>query len=146
MRPSETELLLDIAAQVARRSTCSRLSVGAVLARDGRILSTGRNGAPAGMPHCDHSYDSHSSCVSSVHAEANALVFAARYGASSADASMFLTHAPCIGCAGLIINSGVTSVVFSNHYRDTQGVARLESAGVPVWTFSAGQRVRHVPG
>lgn len=129
-RPTETELLLDIAAQVARRSTCSRLAVGAVLARDGRILSTGRNGAPSGLPHCDHTLDSHSPCTTSVHAEVNAIAFAARHGASSDGATLYLTHAPCVACAGIIINSGVASVVYSQPYRDDSGCNRLALGGV----------------
>lgn len=141
-RPTETELLLDIAAQVARRSTCSRLQVGAVLARDGRILSTGRNGAPSKLTHCDHTYDSHSPCTQSVHAEVNAVAFAARHGVASDGASLYLTHAPCAACAGVIINSGVESVVYAKHYRSTEGINRLEDAGIPC---SIGPSLRVLP-
>lgn len=142
MRPTETELLLDIAAQVARRSTCSRLQVGAVLARDGRILSTGRNGAASGEVHCDHSYDQNRPCAQSIHAEANAIIFAARHGVCSEGATLYLTHAPCLACAGLIINGGISEVVFLRHYRSTEGIERLGDAGIPC---SIGPSLRVLP-
>lgn len=129
-RPSEVELLLRMAALVALRSTCSRLHVGAVLARDARVLSTGRNGAPAGMPHCRH--DDDRPCVVSVHAEANALAFAARHGVATAGAHLYLTHAPCRACAGLLVNAGVAAVTYAQPFRSRDGVDLLAAAGVHV--------------
>lgn len=114
----------------ARRATCSRLSVGAVLARDGRILTTAYNGPPAGQPHCLHEDDE--PCTQSVHAEANALLWAARHGVSALGATLYVTHAPCLGCSGLIINSGIEKVVYAQPYRSTDGVARLLDAGLKV--------------
>jgi len=80
-RPSIDEAMLDTPAVWARRSTCSRLAVGAVLARDNRVLSTGYNGAPASLPHCSH--DDDQPRLITVHAEANALLFAGRHDAST---------------------------------------------------------------
>jgi dCMP deaminase len=131
-RPSEDEYLLAVARVVATRSTCSRLQVGAVLARDGRILSTGRNGAPSGLPHCSHPLGSDTPCSLSCHAEANALVFAARHGVATEGAHMLLTHAPCLPCSLLLINGGVRRVAFGERYRDYAGVQQLRAAGIEV--------------
>jgi dCMP deaminase len=117
----------------AQRSTCSRLQVGAVLSRSGRILSTGYNGAPSGEPHCDHTFDHNSPCLTSVHAEVNALVFAARHGVSTEGSSFYVTHAPCYACAGLLINAGVDTVYFRHHYRSKAGLDRLVDAEIAVW-------------
>lgn len=123
-------MLLDVANVVAGRSTCSRLHVGAVLARDGRILSTGYNGAPTGAEHCAHVDDQ--PCATSVHAEANALVFAARHGVATDGAQLYATHAPCAGCAGLIVNAGIRAVVYAQPYRSAAGLDRLRAAGIHV--------------
>jgi dCMP deaminase len=131
-RPSQADMLLAVAATVATRATCSRLAVGAVLARDGRILSTGYNGAPAGRPHCQHLDDQ--PCTVAVHAEANALVFAARHGVATLDATLYATHAPCQACAGLIINAGISAVVYAHPFRSAAGLNLLRSAGIHVTT------------
>lgn len=147
MRPSMHETLRDIAQLMARRSTCSRAQVGAVIARDGRIISTGYNGAPAGLPHCDHTCECDASegynfgqhrdfcptvqpCTISVHAEANAIAFAAREGLATRGATMFTTLSPCVPCAQLIINAGIVKVLFAEWYRNNAGVRLLEDAGV----------------
>lgn len=129
-RPTEDEVLLDVAEAIARRGTCARLQVGAVLARDGRVLATGRNGAPSGLPHCEH--NTHEPCTESVHAEANAVAFAARTGGGAYGATLYLTHAPCLACSGLLINAGIARVVYRRPYRLRDGVKRLEAAGVQV--------------
>lgn len=130
-RPSEGEWLLRMAEVTAQRSTCSRLQVGAVLVRSGRLLSTGYNGAPVGEAHCHHTDDQ--PCTRSVHAEVNALVFAARHGVSTEGASFYVTHAPCYACAGLLINAGVEAVYFRDHYRSKTGLDRLVDAEIVVW-------------
>lgn len=129
-RPSLDATLLAAAYVWARRSTCSRLQVGAVLARDGRTLSTGYNGAPSGLEHCEHLDDE--PCTVSVHAEANALIFAGRHGVSTEGATLYLTHAPCLGCAGLIVNAGVVEVVYAEPYRSVAGERALLAAGLDV--------------
>lgn len=129
-RPDEDVILLDVAEVLASRGTCSRLRVGAVLSRAGRILSTGRNGAPAGLEHCTHLDDE--PCQVAVHAEANAIAFAARTGGGAEGATLYLTHAPCDGCSGLLVNAGIARVVYRWPYRLTSGVDRLQAAGVEV--------------
>lgn len=156
-RVSRDEMLMDIAQIVAARSTCSRLLVGAVIARQGRVLSTGYNGAPSHMPHCDHTCtcpkvgasgrtiirlgnapDHHEigcpdgPCNNTIHAEANAIVFAAKYGMATDNAELYVTHAPCLICARLIINAGIMGVMYSVDYRDMSGHDLLVAACVPI--------------
>lgn len=133
-RISRDELLGNIAKLVAKRSTCQRASVGAVLARDGRIISMGYNGAPAGLPHCDHPADGEP-CTRTVHAEANAIAFAAKNGVSTDGTTMYCTYSPCIDCAKLMINAGVARVVFWELYRDDTPLLLLEDAGVQVEAY-----------
>lgn len=132
-RRSTESILMDVAQLISKRSTCSRLQVGAVLARDGRIISTGYNGAPSGMPHCGHTSDF--TCTISVHAEVNAIAYAARNGVATNDATLFTTHSPCRACAQLIINAGITTVYYDAGYRDPSGIELLSTAGVDVFTY-----------
>lgn len=128
---SRDELLMSVARQFALQATCSRLHVGAVASKEGRILSTGYNGAPAGMPHCAHHFED-KSCIESVHAEANAIAFAARHGVTLSGATLHTTHSPCMTCAHLLVNSGFVRVVYQVAYRDTSPLAMLARAGVEV--------------
>lgn len=114
----------------SRRGTCSRLQVGAVLARDDRIISIGYNGAPSRQVHCLHIDDS--ACIVSSHAEENVLHFAARHGLPTLGASMYVTHAPCYACSRGIVNSGIAEVFYGERYRDSRGLDLLLSAGVKV--------------
>jgi dCMP deaminase len=132
-RPTRDEMLMDMAQVVAARGTCSRLRVGAIIARDGRALSMGYNGAPAGMKHCNHTMDeSGIGCTRVVHAEANAIVWAARHGVATDGAELFTTHMPCLVCANLIINAGIIRVVYSVDYRDRAGYHLLIEVGMEV--------------
>lgn len=133
-RPSRDETLMEVAHVFAKRSTCSRAQVGAVIAVDGRILSTGYNGAPAGLPHCDHSFDpaDASGCTTAVHAEANAIGFAAKYGMRTEGATLYTSLTPCLACAQLIINSGIVRVVANGSYRDPSGLHLLIRAHIMV--------------
>ncbi len=119
MRPSWDEYFIKIAIAVAERSTCNRAHVGAVLVKDKRILTTGFNGSPSGLPHCDEVghllIEDH--CVRTIHAETNAIIQAALHGVSTKDATCYVTHFPCINCAKTLINAGVTRVVYLNNYR-----------------------------
>ena len=119
-RPSWDEYFMDIAFTVAQRSTCDRAHVGAVLVRDRRILSTGYNGAPAGLPHCDEVghllIDGH--CVRTLHAEQNAIIQAALHGVGTQNAGAYVTHQPCLTCAKMLINAGVRRVVYAGNYPD----------------------------
>lgn len=134
-RISRDELLGNIAKLVAKRSTCQRASVGAVLARDGRIISMGYNGAPAGVRHCEHSADDTEPCLRTVHAEANAIAFAAKNGVETDGAELYCTHSPCNDCAKLIINAGIARVVYWERYRDPAPINLLHTVGVVVEQF-----------
>lgn len=127
-------MLMRMALTVAERGTCSRLSVGAVLSRDGRIIAMGYNGAPSGVEHCNHSLNEpqHEACLTAVHAEANAIAFAAKHGVATEDSHLHVTHMPCLKCAQLVINAGVAKVTYLHEYRDPSGIVLLESAGVEV--------------
>jgi len=131
-RPSWDEYFLQIAFTVAQRSTCDRAHVGCVLVRDRRILTTGYNGAPAGLPHCDDVghllVDGH--CVRTLHAEQNALIQAALHGVGTEEATAYVTHQPCLTCAKLLINAGVRRVVYAGNYPDDYSRQFLEAAGV----------------
>lgn len=132
MRPTRHQTLLTVAAVIAQRSTCNRLNVGAVVAREGRILTTGYNGPPSGIDHCQHE-EFETQCNLAVHAEMNAIAFAARYGMATQGAELFVTHAPCHNCAKLIINAGIVRVYYTMEYRLTHGVDLLEDANVETY-------------
>jgi dCMP deaminase len=133
------EYFMQIAVQAATRSTCDRKHVGAVIVRDKTILSTGYNGSVRGMPHCDDvghiMEDGH--CVATVHAEANAIIQAAKNGTSIDGADIYVTASPCWNCFKLIANSGIKRIFYLEFYRDERV---LEVAGV------AGIEMRQVGG
>ena len=111
---------MDIAHQVATRATCDRKHVGSVVVRDRTILSTGYNGSIRGMPHCDevgHMMES-GHCVATVHAEANAILQAAKNGVRIDGATLYTTASPCWPCFKLIANSGCVRIVYGEFYRD----------------------------
>ncbi|HEY2515095.1 MAG TPA: dCMP deaminase family protein [Polyangiaceae bacterium] len=119
-RVSWDEYFMNIAREVSTRSTCDRKFVGAVIVRDKSILATGYNGSIRGLPHCDEEghlmEEGH--CVRTVHAEANAIVQAARNGVRIEGSSIYVTASPCWGCFRLIANGGIVRVVFGEFYRD----------------------------
>ena len=122
------DYFMSIARQVATRSTCDRKHVGAVIVRDRTILSTGYNGSIRGMPHCDdvgHQMES-DHCVATVHAEANAIIQAAKNGVQVDGAELYTTASPCWSCFKLIGNSGIRRIYFGEFYRDPRS---LEVAG-----------------
>lgn len=132
IRPSWDDYFLDIAFTVAQRSTCDRAHVGAVIAVERRILTTGYNGAPAGLPHCDDvghlMIDGH--CVRTLHAEQNAIIQAALHGVNLRGATIYVTHQPCLTCAKMIINAGIERVVYAGNYPDEHSRRFLSEAGV----------------
>lgn len=132
MRPSKVEMMMSIARMVSLRGTCSRLHVGAAIARDSRVISTGYNGNVSGAIHCRHTADD-LGCESAVHAESNAIVFAARHGVAVEGAELWTTHQPCIHCAKLIINSGIYRVWFEHDYRLRDGLELLLQAEIEVF-------------
>jgi len=127
---------MGMAALWSQRSTCSRAAVGVVVALDGRVITTGYNGAPAGMSHCIHSVDdvvsgsSSIGCAIAVHAEANAIAFAAKHGTPTNGATLYTTLTPCVPCAQLIINAGIVRVVAHTPYRVMDGWDLLYDAGI----------------
>lgn len=152
MRPTREQTLIETAYLWSNRGTCSRLQVGALIHREGRILVQGYNGAPSGMPHCNHDCDcispdgseviGHSPscqslkpCTQAEHAERNAIAFAARWGVALEGAELVVTHQPCKPCAMSIINAGIKSVLYVEKYRLSDGVDLLNSAGVEVVRF-----------
>ncbi len=121
-------VFMSVALQIGELGTCSRKQVGAVITRDGRAISWGYNGAPPGMPHCEHFDDE--PCTTATHAEANALAFAARQGISTDGATLYVTVSPCEVCSKLLIAAGIERVVWGEAYRDPSGVDLLQRAGV----------------
>ncbi len=111
---------MNIATEVATRSTCPRKHVGAVIVRDRRILSTGYNGSLRGLPHCEEAgclmEDGH--CVATVHAEANAILQAAMNGVSVAGGEIYTTASPCWNCFKLVANSGLQAIYYGEFYRE----------------------------
>lgn len=134
MRVHRRALFFNIAKEFARRGTCTRLSVGAVACMDGRIVSSGYVGAPAGQPHCSEVgcevVDGH--CVRTIHAEANVVAFAARAGLSLKGTELYTTHRPCLSCSKLIVNSGIVEVFYDLDYGDESGVELLWNLDVRV--------------
>jgi dCMP deaminase len=119
MRPDWDSYFLKIAYAVSERSTCDRAFVGCVLVLEKRILTTGFNGSPAGQAHCDDAghlmVEGH--CVRTIHAETNAIIQAALHGVSTRGAICYVTHFPCINCSKVLINSGITRLVYCESYR-----------------------------
>ena len=130
---------MNIAREAATRSTCDRKHVGAVIVRDRTILSTGYNGSVRGMPHCDeigHTMEA-GHCVATIHAEANAIIQAARNGVSIEGAEIYTTASPCWPCFKLIANSGLARVYYGEFYRDERSIQVARSAGIELVDLAA---------
>lgn len=119
-RASWDEYFMRIARDVASRATCDRKHVGAVIVRDKSILATGYNGSIRGLSHCDDEghmmVDGH--CARTIHAEANAIIQAAKNGVRIEEASIYVTASPCWNCFKMIANAGITKIVYGEFYRD----------------------------
>lgn len=128
-RSNWDEYFMKIAEVAASRATCDRKHVGAVVAVNRTLVSTGFNGSPRGMPHCDEvghelkEMGGRQSCVRTVHAEANALVQAARNGAKVEGGTIYTTASPCYDCLKLIINAGILRVVCKEFYASRYGMS-----------------------
>lgn len=138
IRPSYKNYFMNICKEVSTRSTCLRHHVGAILIKNKRILSTGYNGAPAGLPHCIDigcprkdvpSGTMHELCRA-VHAEQNAIIQAAMHGISIEGATLYCTHQPCILCSKMIINAGIVEVIYEEEYEEKSGLEMLKQAGI----------------
>ncbi len=142
-RPSWDEYFMEMAQLTAKRSTCLRRSVGAIIVKDKHIVATGYNGAPRGIKHCAErggcmreklgvpSGERHELCMA-LHAEQNAIIQAATLGVSIEGATIYVTHQPCVICAKMIINAGIKRIVVKEGYPDKLAVDILDEAGLKV--------------
>lgn len=141
-RPSWEEYFMEIARLVARRSTCLRRQVGALLVKDKNILTTGYNGTPSGISHCGDtvclreaqkipSGQRHELCRG-LHAEQNAIIQAAKHGVNISGATLYCTNSPCVICSKMIINAGIEKVLYLEGYPDELSRQMLQEAGVEV--------------
>lgn len=147
-RPSWDDYFIEITRQVATRSTCLRRHVGAVVVKDKRILATGYNGAPLGLPHCSETgclretlgipAGQRQEICRGLHAEQNAIIQGALHGVSLSGATIYITHQPCLTCAKMIINAGITRVVCTAHYPDEMSSDFLRQAGVTLEVWDRG--------
>ena len=126
-RPSWDAYFMQIAHLVKTRATCPRRAVGTVIVRDKRILATGYNGAPKGLPHCPEGGGENDwpngclragHCIRALHAEQNALLQAANMGIACAGSTMYVTCQPCNNCAKMVINAGIVRVIYEGDYPD----------------------------
>ncbi|MBI2548060.1 cytidine/deoxycytidylate deaminase family protein [Candidatus Woesearchaeota archaeon] len=123
---------MNIAEQVASRSTCDRKFVGAVIVRERNILSTGYNGSIRGLPHCDqvgHEMEN-GHCLRTVHAEANAIIQAARHGININGATLYTTASPCYTCFKLMVNAGIKKICYGEFYRDERSIKIAKELGI----------------
>jgi len=129
---------MNIAREAAKRSTCDRKHVGAVIVRDKMILSTGYNGSIRGMPHCDdvgHLIEN-DHCIATVHAEANAIIQAAKNGVRIDHAELYTTASPCWNCFQLLANSGISKVYYGDFYREQRSVEVAEQLKIELIDLS----------
>jgi dCMP deaminase len=138
---------MEIARTVATRATCPRASVGAVLVREHRILTTGYNGAPRHVAHCTEAGCEldNNHCIRATHAEANAIVQGALHGVSLEGSTAYCTHQPCVNCAKLLISAGITKIVYLRPYPDSFAQRLLAEAGVALVDFSGLDRSHALP-
>lgn len=142
-RISWDNYFMEMAELTARRSTCLRRHVGAVIVKDKHVIATGYNGAPAGIAHCDErggclrekldvpSGQRHELCMA-LHAEQNAIIQAASLGQSVEGATIYVTHQPCVICAKMIINAGIEKIIVKEGYPDELAIDILAEAGKKV--------------
>jgi len=141
-RPTYDEYFMEMAQVVSKRSTCLRRSVGAILVKDKHILSTGYNGAPKGLKHCDEegclrkdlnipSGQRHELCRG-LHAEQNAIIQAAVFGISIKDSVLYCTNTPCVVCVKMLINAGVKEIIFSGDYPDELAKKMLSESNIKI--------------
>ncbi len=144
-RPSYDEYFMEMAGVVAKRSTCLRRHVGAILVKEKHILSTGYNGAPKGMAHCEEvgclresqnipSGERHELCRG-LHAEQNAIIQAAVFGTSIKGSVLYCTNTPCVVCLKMLINAGVTEIIYSGEYPDDLAKEMLKESGLKIKRF-----------
>jgi len=145
-RPSWDTYFMEIVFLIAKRSTCLRRKVGAVIVKHNQILASGYNGVPSGITHCDRnggclrdkmhipSGEHHELCRG-LHAEQNAIIQAAYHGVSIRGSTMYCTTKPCIVCTKMIINAGIKRIVFSESYRDILSEEMLAETDIQLERF-----------
>lgn len=129
VKPRFDDIFMELAVNLAKRSHCIKAQVGAVLTRDTRIISIGYNGPPAGTHNCDEEFpgagcprDSKGSCSLALHAEENAILYAAKNGSAIEGSTIFVTLSPCIACARIIYSMKIARVVFLHSYAEYKGI------------------------
>lgn len=151
-RPPWDEYFMDITHLVAKRSTCLRRQVGALLVKDKKILATGYNGAPSRLEHCLDigcvrqnqgipSGERHELCRG-LHGEQNAIIQAAYHGVEIRGATLYCTNHPCIICSKMLINAGIERIVYEKGYADALAKRMLKESGMKVGKFSRRQKVK----
>src|SRR3989442_3921693 len=142
LRVGWNEYFMNIAQQAATRSTCDRKHVGAVIVRARTILSTGYNGSIRGMPHCDdvgHDLEG-GHCVATIHAEANAILQAAKNGVMIEGAELYTTASPCWSCFKLIANAGIRTIFYGEFYRDQKSLQVARRLGIELVDLATATR------
>jgi dCMP deaminase len=145
-RPTYDKYFMEMAHVVAKRSTCLRRKVGAILVKDKHILSTGYNGAPKGLAHCEEvgclreklkvpSGKRHELCRG-LHAEQNAIIQAAVFGVSIKNSVLYCTNTPCVVCVKMLINAGVNEVVYSGDYPDELAKKMLSESKIKIRNYN----------
>ncbi len=141
-RVSWDRYFMNIAHEAKRRSTCDRKHVGAVIVRDKMILSTGYNGSIRGLPHCDeigHMMEG-GHCVATIHAEANAILQAARNGIRIDGATIYTTASPCWNCFKLCANGGIVRIVYGEFYREERIFRVARQLGLAILSVDDAER------
>jgi len=128
-KPSFDDIYMDLAVNLSKRSHCVKIHVGAVLAKDTRIISLGYNGPPAGTHNCDIEWpekgcprDSKGSCSLALHAEQNAILYASKNKSSLEGSTLYITLSPCIACARIIFSTGISKVIYRDSYAEYKGI------------------------
>jgi dCMP deaminase len=132
-RPEFDDIYMELAVKIAQRSHCIKRHVGAVLAKETRIVSLGYNGPPAGTHNCDEEYpetgcalDSKGSCSLAIHAEQNAILYAAKNKVNIKGCTLYVSLSPCLSCARIIYSMGISRVVYLNSYAEYKGLPKDE--------------------
>ncbi|MPW27011.1 cytidine deaminase [Alkalibaculum sp. M08DMB] len=145
-RPSWDEYFVEMLYVVKKRSTCLRRQVAAIIVKDKRMIASGYNGAPTGLFHCGQvgcireqqgipSGEKHELCRG-IHAEQNAIIQSAMHGVSVKNSTIYITHSPCVLCAKMIINAGISRIVYTGNYPDELSQELLQEAGIVVDSFN----------
>ena len=132
-KPSFDDIYMELADNLSKKSHCVKMKVGAVITKDTRIVSLGYNGPPAGTHNCDEEWadtgcprDSKGGCSLAIHAECNAILYAAKNRVTLEDATLYVTLSPCLACARMIFATGIKKVFYMNSYAEYKKIASDE--------------------